>query len=385
MKLLTREELFQLMQNNHPQSVSIYLSTHRAGRDVNADRINFKNKVKEAEKKLTTLGLKPQAASDILAPAHQLLADDGFWQKSSDGLAVFAAPGDFRYYRAPMKMPELAVVTDGFHVKPLLPLVMGDGRFYIIDISRKAVRFLECFRDSCRELEIPGMPANMHDALMYDVAEGSQQWHTGTRQGSGSVDRAAQYHGHGGGDEDAKEDLLQYFQVVDRALRHVLKGQKDPLIFAGVAYKFPILKEAFSYPLLLDKFVAGSADELKPEDLHEKAWPIAQEYFARRKKETEERYRKLTNTGQASHDIREIVAAAHAGRVDSLFCAVGVQQWGQFDPAGATVHMFDEAEPGSQDLLNYAAVQTVLNSGEVYAVEPDQIPDNRRLAAIFRY
>lgn len=41
-------------------------------------------------------------------------------------------------------------------------------------------------------------------------------------------------------------------------------------------------------------------------------------------------------------------------------------------------------EPGDEDLLNAAAIQTLLNGGTVYAVEPEQVPDTAPLAAIFR-
>ena len=68
-----------------------------------------------------------------------------------------------------------------------------------------------------------------------------------------------------------------------------------------------------------------------------------------------------------------------------LFVAIGVQRWGSFDPDTDAVHWHDKAEPGDEDLLDFAAIQTFLNGGTVYAVEPENVPDDRHLAAIFRY
>jgi hypothetical protein len=45
----------------------------------------------------------------------------------------------------------------------------------------------------------------------------------------------------------------------------------------------------------------------------------------------------------------------------------------------------EEAEPGDEDLLDFTAIQTLLNSGMVYAVEPQKVPDEALLAAAFRY
>jgi hypothetical protein len=68
-----------------------------------------------------------------------------------------------------------------------------------------------------------------------------------------------------------------------------------------------------------------------------------------------------------------------------LFVAVGFQQWGTFDPATNTVWVHEEAEPGDEDLLDFAAIQTLLNRGTVYAVEPEKVPDETLLAAVSRY
>jgi len=47
--------------------------------------------------------------------------------------------------------------------------------------------------------------------------------------------------------------------------------------------------------------------------------------------------------------------------------------------------LHEEAKPGDEDLLDLAAVQTLLNGGTVYAVELEKVPDGASLAAVFRY
>jgi hypothetical protein len=49
------------------------------------------------------------------------------------------------------------------------------------------------------------------------------------------------------------------------------------------------------------------------------------------------------------------------------------------------VYVHQEAEPGDEDLLDTAAANTVMNSGTVYAVNPDEVPDDGLVAAIYRY
>lgn len=48
---------------------------------------------------------------------------------------TFVASDFFRYYRLSLLFEELVVVTDRFHLKPLLPLLSGDERFMVWYVS----------------------------------------------------------------------------------------------------------------------------------------------------------------------------------------------------------------------------------------------------------
>jgi hypothetical protein len=91
------------------------------------------------------------------------------------------------------------------------------------------------------------------------------------------------------------------------------------------------------------------------------------------------------NTELASSETREIVSAAYYGKVETLFVAVGIQQWGIFDPKKGNVQLHQKKEQGDTDLLDFAAVQTIMNSGTVYAEKQDMIPERTHIAAIYRY
>ena len=96
-------------------------------------------------------------------------------------------------------------------------------------------------------------------------------------------------------------------------------------------------------------------------------------------------YKKFVGTDKISSDVKKIVPAAYHGQVESLFVAVGVQRWGIFDPSKNIVKLPHEAELTDADLLDFAAIQTFLQGGSVFVVEPDQVPDEAQLAAVFRY
>lgn len=382
MNLLSIDELKSLTEKPEGACVSIFMPTYRMSTETLQNPIRFKNLMQQAEEQLVTGGLRGQAARDLLEPARKL-DDYQFWQHQSDGLAIFISTNVFRYYCLPLNFEELVVVTDRFHVKPLLPLLTSDGKFYILALSQNEVRLLQGTRYSVSEVDLADVPQSIAEALKYDDPEKQFQFHTGTQQVGG--DRAGMFHGQGAGNDEQKDRLLRYFRKVDRGLQELLKNQRSPLVLAGVDYLLPIYKEANTYPCLMDEGITGNPEELKAEQLHSSAWEIVQPHFEQAQQDVVNRYQELAGTGQTANTIQDVVSAAYYQRVESLFVPVGVQQWGLFNPSNSEVQLHQEHEPGDEDLMDFAAIQTILNGGTVYAVEPEKVPGDERLAAIFRY
>jgi hypothetical protein len=383
MDLLTPEELRRLIQKKETPCVSIFMPTYRTSPETKQNPIRFKNLLREAEKRLKEGGLRITEARKLLKPTKALLKDSIFWQFQSDGLAVFISPDIFHYYHLPFPFEELLVVTDRFHIKPLLHLLSKDGRFFILALSQNEVRLFQCTRHSVNEFELEGVPKSMAEALKYDDPEKQLQFHTRTPGGTGV--RAAIFHGQGVGIDDTKDNILRYFHQIDHGVQKLLRGERAPVVLAGVDYLFPIYREANTFLNLMDEGISGSPEGLRAEELHKKAWDIAEPYFLKSQEEAANQYRQLTGSERVSNDVRKIVQAAYDGRVDLLFAAVGIHQWGTYDPETLTVHLHKEAEPGDEDLLDFAAIHTFLNGGTVYAVEPEKVPDEAPLAALFRY
>lgn len=382
MNLFTIDELKTLTEQPEGSCVSIYMPTHRLGTTTQQDPIRFKNLMRQAEELLIDGGIRGQDARDLLESA-QKLDNNQFWQHQSDGLAIFISSNVFRYYCLPLNFEELVVVTDRFHLKPLLPLLTGDGIFYILALSQNQVRLLQGTRYSVSEVELENVPQSIAEALKYDDPEKQFQFHTGTPQFGG--ERAGMFHGQGAGNDEQKDKLLRYFRKVNRGLEELLKNQKSPLILAGVDYLLPIYKEANTYPDLMEQGITGNPEELKAEELHSSAWNIVQPYFGQAQQDVVNHYQELMGTGQTANAIQDVVPAAYYQRVESLLVPVGVQQWGLFNPGTNEIQLHQTHEPGDEDLIDFAAIHTLFNGGTVYTVEPEIVPNDALLAAVFRY
>jgi len=193
------------------------------------------------------------------------------------------------------------------------------------------------------------------------------------------------FHGHGVGKDETKDNILRFFRLIDHGLQKILREERAPLVLAGVDYLLPIYREANSYSKVIEEGVAGNPEGLKPKELQKEAWRLVEPYFLKVQQEATAQYRQLAGGDRASNKIEKIIPVALDGRIDLLFVAVGVQRWGTFDPVTFSIHLHEEPGPGDEDLLDFAALHTLLNGGTVYAVKPEEVPDEAPVAAVFRY
>jgi hypothetical protein len=375
----TKDDLSILMEKQGEPCVSIFMPTHQVTTEMQQDKIRFKNLLKKAQE--TLHDLEPDGPK-LLEPAERLLGDNSFWMHQSSGLASFLSAELFLHYRLPMSFKELVVVTESFHLKPLLPLVGEECRFYILALSQNETRLFKADRFAAWEIEVASIPRSITEALKYDDPEKQLQFHTGT---SAAGKRPAMYHGHGVGADDSKDNLLRYLRQIDKGLRDVLASEQSPLVVAGVEHVISLFRETNTYPSLMEGEIRGNPEGLSAAELHQLGWEIVQPHYDKSRQDAEERYHHLVGTGKASNNPRQVLPATFHGRVEALFVADGMEQWGKFDPVDNSLELHQKLEPGDQDLLNFAAVQTFANGGKVYVAEPGEIPGDGLLAALFRY
>ena len=240
MDRITIDILKQAFLNTHSGwCVSLFMPTHRAGRGTEQDPIRFKNLLREVEKSLTAKGLRSPEIQELLKESRQLLQGRGFWQRQSDGLAVFFSADTLHFFRLPMVFKKLVVVSHRFHVKPLLPMLASDGLFHILALSQNQIRLLEGTRHTVDEIELEAIAQSLSEAFPEVSTEKQLQFHTGTPSGTGN--RAAMFHGHDVSNED-KDMILQWFRMIDGQLRDLLPDGRSPLVLAGVDSLFPIYR-----------------------------------------------------------------------------------------------------------------------------------------------
>ena len=388
MDVFTRDDLKSLAGRIETPCVSIYIPTHRVKSEE--DNIRWKNHVNEAAKLLRENGIGESEEKELLAEARSKIDDGDWWNYQSDGLAGFYAPGVSRLVRTPVSFGEVTVVGSHFHVKPMLPVLRHNHRFFLLALSENAARLFQGNGHSIEEIDLEGVTTSLAEALRFDEklkqSQTRSQPATGVGQGPGQGGDELR-HGHGVGHDDVKVDRRRYFEQLDKGLHEYLRDGKAPLVLAGVKEHWPIYREANTYPHLLEEGVAGNPDRTDPNTLHAKAWPLVQAAFPDNSERDADRYAHGAGAepGTTGTELAEAVKAACEGRVEVLFLAEGLERWGTVDETSGEMTWHDDRKPTSEDLLNVAALKTLAADGTVHPVPKGDVPGGGDVAAIYRW
>lgn len=387
METLTLEEVRELTGEREGPFISLYMPTDRSGTATGGNGIRFKNMLRRAEQLLGRQGFKERPIKSLLDSAWHLQADRMFWEYQSDGLACFIARDFMRYYRLPLSFPEVVTANQRFHLKPLLSIVASGGPFYILALSQHQARVLYCTSSGARELTVPDLPPSLDHTLRFDELERQfleQEMHAPGGAGGGQRTKLM-FHGHGMEDERRMDDLLRYFHEIDIALHKALRTEQAPLVLAGVDYMIGLFRRASRYPLIVEDTISGNFERALPEELHTRAWHIVQPVFLRARQTAVDRFEHASAYGRASTEVKELVLAAHDGLVELVFLPIGREVWGSFDAATRRVAVHEQQEPNDEDLLDLIATDVLRTGGDIWAVDPDQMPTTAPAAAVLRY
>jgi hypothetical protein len=387
MQLLTLNNFNELAGHKSDTCISIYFSTHTAGREVfnGIDQIALKNKLKEAHNALVGKhSFSADKATKMLKPAHALLEDEQLWRYMSQGIALFISENHFSHYRLPVGFSERLEVGKSFYLVPLVAALDNNERFYLLALSMNKVRLFEGSKSSMREIEIDHLlPDELEDAAGHDYKEKSLQHHSGDGAGETAI-----FHGHGASnDEVDKIEAQKFFRDIDHGLDEILRNQTAPLMLAAVDYLVPLYKERNSYNHLMEQHISGNPDKLSAKELHDKAIGIMSEKAISAQHKIIEDFGNQLAGGQATTTLLETVPKAVNGRVNLLFVQSDAPAIpGQFIEQTNTAITTATPETSTDDLINLAVVQTIQQGGKVLVLPEEEMPtSNTPIAAMLRY
>lgn len=381
--LLTLEALAELASIQQPPCLSLYQPTHRSHPENRQDPIRFRNLVKKLEASLHQQFPSAETHT-LLAPFESLARDEAFWNHTLDGLAVLSCPNLFRVFQLERPVPELAIVADSFHTKPLRHFLQTVERYQVLGVSLHKVQLFEGTRDALEEISLaPSVSRALTEALDEELAEPhvTVASYGGTGQGT-----APMHHGDGGKSDRAHVDAERFFRVVDRAvLEYHSRPSGLPLILATLPEHHQLFRQVSRNPFLMAEGLEVNPDVLQPAELRERAWRVVEPQYQARWTALADEFAAAKSHGQGSDDLAQVAKAAAEGRITTLLTESGRQIAGRIDGATGQIEAADLSNPRINDLLDDLGELVEKMGGRVIAVPAEQMPGRTGLAAIYRY
>lgn len=385
MTLLSKKEIAKLHDINQEYCISIFIPTHRVGEEVlqEQDALSLKIQLQQVKKKLAKKGLQKKTIDSITAPVQKLIDENLFWRQQSDGLAIFIADHFFQKYTLPINFEAFNYVADSFYLKPLMPMFVGDGTFYLMTLELGNVKLYECTQHRVNEIIIEDLiPESIQESVGYDYEQKSLQFRT-QQTGAGQV----LYHGKEAATGKRKNEIKKYFRAINDGIKPLIKDRSIPFLLASQDYLFDMYKGINTYPNFFNKNINANLKDINALDIHELAWENISPIFDQKRKDKISQFLEAQGTGKTAIGIVEILPQAFDGKIDTLFCENPEDIFGTYKLEKNTIIATESEENDTAiSLMNLAAIKTFLNGGTVYLLDKNDMPNtNSKINALYRY
>ena len=386
MKTLNEEQFKKLSNRTGDLVISIYTPTSKQSTDnYQSDKTTFKNKLREIGRELESVHrLDEPEIKKVLKPAHDLLDDLDFWQNNEKMLAYFLFDGEVAFYQLPAPISQaIHLVGKRPFLLPLIPQLNNDGDFYLLHLDTERIQLFEGSRDVFKEVELDGEEI----PVSYAEEEEANDEFQGIRKRQGSVGSGGEFNAHGEGPGEERKQLVQnYIHRMANKLDKRLNQTPLPLYLAGLDYLIPMFRQASKYPLLQTNYM-GRLNGKSQQDIHKKAWELAEDYFLEEKNKRKEEFGfRVSRNLAISKDPEKLIKAAITGGVDTLLVNTNHKHlWGTYNSDGFAVDFHEGPGGDNHCMIDLAALKVIESGGRVFMVAPEEMPDKALVAGTLRY
>jgi release factor family 3 len=367
-----------------PPCLSVYMP-------LDATTVNHAAKVNAVQWRSCVNALKPK--TDALGrEAGELLDSISDWdslfrnakpQGKGKSVVVFRSRDVFLASWMEEPVRSRGVAGPHFYIRPLLPQLTRESIFYILALSQNNVRLLRATTSSSEEIALPPGIATSYDSYM-NTAKPDHVSDNRSSAGPAAGTSKGVLFGTSSGREDKGEYLAHFFRQIDRGVNEVLRGSSYPLIPVGVDAELALYKTVNTYPHLDEEGARGAPDGLKSGAMHARALNAVLRRYERRVDAVLAEYNHKVGAG-ATNRLKEILPAAHEGRVLTLLVSDSLETPGSFDPSTYTIKGRESGTAADEDLLNEAVVEVIRHAGEVLVAPNGAMPNGAPLSAVFRF
>jgi hypothetical protein len=376
-ELQTLKDLKPMLESEGPcLSIYISLSTAPHAQGANTNALLWREGIDGLRGQIDQWGAEGRELLESVADWGALTEDLELRGKS---MAVFRSKDFSRVVFLQEETANRAEIGPQFYIRPLLPELTKDKLFYILALSQKDVRMLRCTLTSSEEVPLGGgVKTDFGDYQDMQKPDHNDKNRASAGPSSGTSKGIMQ--GTSTDSEARDEYLTHFYKQIGLGVFEALRGKTEPVVPVGVDYELALFRRVNSYPHLSEESVHGAPNGLKAGEMHARAIEALSKNYEKKLEVVLAEYDHKVGGG-ASNRLKDVVTAAHDGRVLTLVVSDSLTPTGTFDEATNQAI----GGKGDQDLVNDAAVQTILHAGNVLVAPNSKMPNGAPVAAIFRY
>lgn len=374
---LALQDMRELLSSKGP-CLTLVLPAYRPGERAKSSSVLLKAQLQEAAHQLAERGVAGSVVDQLLAPLQSYANDPVQLGGSHWGRAIIRSTSVLRQFRLTQPVSASVSVGNCFAIRPLLTELNLPPEFYLLMLSKNRVDLLHCGHHGVVKMELPNhIPATLNDFLQLEPPDHDLENRSASGADTGAM-RAVRF-GTGSERETKHAHSGDYYRAVDRGLHKLLGEERIPLMLAGVDEDSAIYRSVSEYPSLLRDSLHRSGEEsLQEADLLRDGYAIIRVEAIERETKALTSAKERLAPSRFSTDPVTVLRAAFEGRVHRLY----------IDEDGSRPSTFENAvyqSLGEEDLMNLAAVQTILHAGLVFTAPDEKMPENAALAAEFRF
>lgn len=381
--LPTMAHVRELSQFTGP-CVSIYLAGHQAGSGSGPWSVRLRTMIDEINAVLKKRFVASSDRADLLEPLRSLLADPDIGKGHNGGLAVFRSPRAFTVFRLPSELPEGCFIEQRFMLLPLIGMLNGRERFFLLNLALHSVKLMECLHGEYLEVTLPpGTPTHIDEFTALDIEDHRLTNASSAGPGMGGTPGTF-------GTKTTLEKrylhLHDYCRAIDRGLHPLLIEKDIPLVVAGAEAEVTAYLAVQTYSNCLDKMLAvGQHSGWSENEMIDASRTMLRQWTNDPERKALADFERLANLRRTSTELENILRSSWHGRVWHLFLTDGDQPRGDIDRMLGRVPESGEMGTALENLINAAAVETLRHRGNVWMLPPAAMPGHSPFAAALRF
>ena len=369
--------------------VSIYLPTNRKdnleneGED-NKERIELKDLIERARDTLEKTCEKGRDYAVVIDNLKNLDAspEDPAWLDVSKSVAIFADSADNVYvYHLDYTVEPVVIAGDQFYVKPLLRNLQYGAHYFLLALSNDRFAFIDGSSDHLYRIELPSdVKADFAETYAdYDGDDSALDYYS--LEGHESP-----FHGWRSRNDVRQLEGEKFFRYVNKMVKeHLLRGRDWPMILVSLPEHQHEFRQISTIPTLLPEGIDKNPDQLTGSELVADAKPILAKAREAKMAKLMEEFGDAEAHGHATVHVDDVAKALFERKVRALFLERDKVIAGVYDEnTGSLTDGSDEGAP-VDDILAGVAHATLKQGGDVYILEPGQVPGESGVAALYRY